>query len=547
MSISFGQGLAAFAGGAIDRAKEIDKEVAERVKTLKASKPDELLKTRYKKEYEKFDKEQATLEQVESVGANTEKGQMLLLGIESQDEYRKMLSSDNTLYAKMRTAPTAPKYTPTDYNLSGPNTAQRLWASMTGDDKTADAGAIESTAGSTTTFRRGQGIEQTPEGKVRMDKWRGQLPSGEDEKEWQFKWKQHTKLITEATDKFKDSMGSDEAKRVFSQLNSDGRTLIYGKEGKSSETDWQRKLNLHMLDTPKRTNFEDDTSFNKAMTTWKHGYNILKLGSGYDKSKDKEGKMQFIEILNPGTKDKHKVGYTGEPNDNAFGNLVGWRDFGMVESGSSTTAPTIKEIFFDGKQQKIEYTGAPTDVVGNSVGWKLIGSTKSDTTGSASGPKIGDTQEVYVSGNSGAKQKLYYTGDNTDRYNGRFVGWTTIGGTSALPEGSFTKERWDLIQAPIYAAIKSGNKVDPKDWEAFRLYTLSNKDAIGIEYQSVLNSLEKLAEDGLSYPSITIKVDGNKVPATLANMVLKAKESNISLKAFRKQLHQHYLSKQTQK
>jgi hypothetical protein len=175
MSISFGQGLAAFAGGTIDRAKEIDKEVAERVKTLKASKPDELLKTRYKKEYEKFDKEQATLEQVESVGADTEKGQMLLLGIESQDEYRKMLSSDNTLYAKMRTAPTAPKYTPTDYNLSGPNTAQRLWASMTGDDKTADAGAIESTAGSTTTFRRGQGIEQTPEGEVRMDKWRGQF------------------------------------------------------------------------------------------------------------------------------------------------------------------------------------------------------------------------------------------------------------------------------------------------------------------------------------------------------------------------------------
>ena len=543
MSISFGQGLAAFAGGAIDRAKEIDKEVAERVKTLKASKPDELLKTRYKKEYEKFDKEQATLEQVESVGADTEKGQMLLLGIESQDEYRKMLSSDNTLYAKMRTAPTAPKYTPTDYNLSGPNTAQRLWASMTGDDKTADAGAIESTAGSTTTFRRGQGIEQTPEGKVRMDKWRGQLPSGEDEKEWQFKWKQHTKLITEATDKFKDSMGSDEAKRVFSQLNSDGRTLIYGKDGKSSETDWQRKLNLHMLDTPKRTNFEDDISFNKAMTTWKHGYNILKLGSGYDKSKDKEGKMQFIEILNPGTKDKHKVGYTGEPNDNAFGNLVGWRDFGMVESGSSTTAPTIKEIFFDGKDQKIEYTGNPEDTAGGSTGWRLIGGTKADKAAAEQGPKVGATIEVAKKGTGGQTQKIYYTGSVSDYYDG-LQGWTTVGGLSAKPQESFSREKWDPIKDPIYKAIKDGTKIEPNQWKMYKLHILENKDALSQYISAEMAELDSLAKVGLEYPSLSLKMGDKTVPATLENMRLAADAAKLPLEDIRQMLWTKWQAKQ---
>ena len=182
MGINLGQGLAAFAGGALDRAREIDKEVADRVKTLKASKPDELLKSRYKKEYEKFDKEQATLSQVTSAGGpNTEPGQMALGGFGTNtDEYRKQLAADPTLYFEMRDAPTAPKYTPTDYNLNGPNTIQRLWARATGDDKTADKGEIEATAGTTTSFERGAGKEQTPEGRERMNTWRRNIPKKDD-------------------------------------------------------------------------------------------------------------------------------------------------------------------------------------------------------------------------------------------------------------------------------------------------------------------------------------------------------------------------------
>ena len=182
MGINLGQGLAAFAGGALDRAREIDKEVADRVKTLKASKPDELLKSRYKKEYEKFDKEQATLSQVTSAGGpNTEPGQMALGGFGTNtDEYRKQLAADPTLYFEMRDAPTAPKYTPTDYNLNGPNTIQRLWARATGDDETADKGEIEATAGTTTSFERGAGKEQTPEGRERMNTWRRNIPKKDD-------------------------------------------------------------------------------------------------------------------------------------------------------------------------------------------------------------------------------------------------------------------------------------------------------------------------------------------------------------------------------
>ncbi len=181
MGINLGQGLAAFAGGALDRAKEIDKEVADRVKTLKASKPDELLKSRYKKEYEKFDKEQAILAEVTSAGGpNTEPGQMALGGFGTNtDEYRKQLAVDPTLYFEMRDAPTAPKYTPTDYNLNGPNTIQRLWARATGDDETADKGEIEATAGTTTSFERGAGKKQTPEGRERMNTWRRNIPSSD--------------------------------------------------------------------------------------------------------------------------------------------------------------------------------------------------------------------------------------------------------------------------------------------------------------------------------------------------------------------------------
>ena len=445
MGINLGQGLAAFAGGALDRAKEIDKAVADRIKTLKASKPDELLKSRYKKEYEKFDKEQATLAQVTSAGGpNTEAGQMALGGFGTDtDEYRKQLAADPTLYFKMRDAPTAPKYTPTDYNLNGPNTIQRLWASVTGDEKTADKGAVEATAGTATSFRRGVGVAQTAEGKEKMDAWRARLPITTSEKEWEAKRNEHKARVTSAEEKYKDNMDSDEARAVFKALEADGRILTYGRDP------------------------------------------------------------------------------TG-----------------------STKAPTIKSIFIDdGVEQKIEYTGNPEDTAGGSTGWRLIGGTKADKAAAEQGPKVGATIEVAKKGTGGQTQKIYYTGSVRDYYDG-LQGWTTVGGLSAKPQESFSREKWDLIKDPIYKAIKDGTKIEPNQWKMYKLHILENKDALSQYISAEMAELDSLAKVGLEYPSLSLKMGDKTVPATLENMRLAADAAKLPLEDIRQMLWTKWQAKQ---
>jgi len=445
MGINLGQGLAAFAGGALDRAKEIDKAVADRIKTLKASKPDELLKSRYKKEYEKFDKEQAILAQVTSAGGpNTEPGQMALGGFGTDtDEYRKQLAADPTLYFKMRDAPTAPKYTPTDYNLNGPNTIQRLWASVTGDEKTADKGAVEATAGTATSFRRGVGVAQTAEGKEKMDAWRARLPITTSEKEWEAKRNEHKARVTSAEEKYKDNMDSDEARAVFKALEADGRILTYGRDP------------------------------------------------------------------------------TG-----------------------STKAPTIKSIFIDdGVEQKIEYTGNPEDTAGGSTGWRLIGGTKADKAAAEQGPKVGATIEVAKKGTGGQTQKIYYTGSVSDYYDG-LQGWTTVGGLSAKPQESFSREKWDLIKDPIYKAIKDGTKIEPNQWKMYKLHILENKDALSQYISAEMAELDSLAKVGLEYPSLSLKMGDKTVPATLENMRLAADAAKLPLEDIRQMLWTKWQAKQ---
>jgi len=491
MGINLGQGLAAFAGGALDRAKEIDKAVADRVKTLKASKPDELLKSRYKKEYEKFDKEQAILAEVTSAGGpNTEPGQMALGGFGTDtNEYRKQLAADPTLYFKMRDAPTAPKYTPTDYNLNGPNTIQRLWASVTGDEKTADKGAVEATAGTATSFRRGVGVAQTAEGKEKMDAWRARLPITTSEKEWEAKRNEHKARVTSAEEKYKDNMDSDEARAVFKALEADGRILTYGR---------------------------DPTGSTKAPTI----------------------KSIFID---DGV--EQKIEYTGDTKDTA-GGAPGWRLIGTTkqDKGSAGT-PAIKSIFLNGKDQKIEYTGNPEDTAGGSTGWRLIGGTKADKAAAEQGPKVGATIEVAKKGTGGQTQKIYYTGSVSDYYDG-LQGWTTVGGLSAKPQESFSREKWDLIKDPIYKAIKDGTKIEPNQWKMYKLHILENKDALSQYISAEMAELDSLAKVGLEYPSLSLKMGDKTVPATLENMRLAADAAKLPLEDIRQMLWTKWQAKQ---
>ena len=483
MGISFGQGLAAFAGGALDRAKEVDKEVAARVKTLKASKPDELLKTRYKKEYDKYDKEQAILDQVSAVsgGADSEKGQMLLLGVESQEEYRKMLQSDPKLYAKMRVSPNAPKYKPTDYNLSDTSTASKLWASMTGDSETANKPDVEVTPGTTTSYRRGTGTDQTAEGRATMDAWRKNLPdNSKDEKEYQFKWRKHQENFKSATDTYKDDMETPEAKKAFAQLATDGRTLIYGKDGKDGQTDWQKKLNLHMLDTPKRADFEQEDAYASSMSKWKHGYNILKLGSGYDNTTD--SKEQVVAAFDA-KGNKVKAINTGNENDN-FGGIPGWKKFGGSEKDATTSkTPTLQKTY---------------DRQGNAI-------------------------------------TIQFTGSNDDTFDGR-PGWVQVGSAQAAKPLSVSEKKWAPIQV-IVDAINEGRTVTQAQLNSAEFITRMTKDAIPLEYHKVLDTWNLSTMQVRDYSALTIKVNGVGVPATTANISAAASEYNMSVDAYKKQLY----------
>jgi len=520
-----------FVGGAADRAREYDKvetERAQRLAEIKSKRQDELLKTRWSEAKKKRDKDVERYEGFIDKGGDITslQTQSYLLGYDDvasmQKDIVKTKQAGGTF--SWADAPVMPpeleaiKYSDEDaiykslLKTQG-TTAGQIFEALGGSEREKkEVELTDEQLGSVSTYRRATPTPLTEEQKTTLSGYKFEAEP-EDEKEWQFKFRKHTENKERIIELYKGKENTDEAKQAFAQVAQDERTLIYGKDGSTS--DWQRRFNLHVKDAPKREEYVSDAQYTSAMKTWQHGYNILKLGAGYDKNAAAKGKPQVVSVFNS-EGNQVKVLYTGKDTD-TFGGTPGWKQFGGVKKEEvSATGPVIKEIFINGERQKIEYTGNDKDTAGGSPGWRFIGGTK-QTADTAKGPKVGDMMEVYVKGDTGQKQKLYYTGSVNDYYDG-MQGWSTIGGVSSMPEEAFSEKKWNSIKKPIYDAIRNKEKINPEDWRVYKLNVLENKDALSQYIADEMAELDNLAKTGLEYPELLITVKGANIPATLENM-----------------------------
>jgi hypothetical protein len=163
-----------FLGGVQKRSAEYDEQEIENIKKLKEGTGDETLKSTFKEELERANKEKTILESVRSA-PNSEQSQILLGGYANQAEYRKALIADPELYHPMRETPTMPVYTSTKYGMSSGTTAGRIFESAFGMRDVEERPRQGAVKGSVTPFRRGVSKPQTDEGKARMESWRGNI------------------------------------------------------------------------------------------------------------------------------------------------------------------------------------------------------------------------------------------------------------------------------------------------------------------------------------------------------------------------------------
>ena len=119
MSLSFFDIAGNFAKGAHEEAQRHDKDIADRIAKLAETKQSETSKTKFKAEYDKYDKDRILLEAVKSAGgAGEDLGQMLLGGYKTMDDYHAAVKANPELYHPLFEIGEEPIYTPAEYGLT---------------------------------------------------------------------------------------------------------------------------------------------------------------------------------------------------------------------------------------------------------------------------------------------------------------------------------------------------------------------------------------------------------------------------------------------
>jgi hypothetical protein len=364
------------------------------------------------------------------------------------------------------------------------------------DFETKEPVPVSDTSGAmpVSTYRRGKSEPLTDDQRTRLNVLKG---GGDNEKKFQYQARKHAENIVEAQELYKDNMNSKEAKAAFATLKRQGDSLIYGKDS-SSTTTWQTRMDLHNASRPDREDFPSDAigtaAFKSERNIWERGYNYMVIGKDFEDSKT-GAKQKPFEVWD---KDNNKT--------------------------------------------KIMHTGLDTDSFMGWVGYKQMGG--SDIPAAATGGlKIGDTKELNALDGSGKKVTAYYTGSMNDIYDGQ-PGWTLWGGASK-PKDAFSEKKWNRIKKPIYDAIENGTKINPKQWNVYKLHILENKDSLSQFISQEMAELDKLARSGLEYPTLTIKIKGKKIPvkATLENMKIAATKSGKTIETIRTKLYNAYMDK----
>ncbi len=514
MSLSFLEGLGAFAQGVQERSSEIDADLAARIKELNDKAPDENLKSRFADEYARWTKDRDLIESVKSAGgAGTEQGQFLLGGYDSIEAYREAYARDNSIYHTLFNIGDAPVLTPTQYGLTNVDssgktrtTASKLFNKAFRPEiyeKNQEyADNKKDVEGSTTKYFRREGNANT------------------DEVIAANKTKLSTTFTTNKPSELPDTLTiHKEVDGVMmtyflSKTNEENKEMGTSLEGfddyrvlgdptrKNAPSEFTMKLKAHTDTKP-----EDVVSptYEKDLEEWTYKYNKLMFGETF-----KEGPK--VGEITSGVYDSNgnqvNVQYTGEDTDN-FMNMQGYRQFGGTKAEETIKVGTTKE-YYDKESntvQQLVYLGGDAKYK-NLNGWQTFGDPKTIEEKSVS------LQTTY--NDAGQEVKIYYTGNLEDSWNGKDKGWVQVG------DAKEAVDNWSALDAMerIDDAILNGVTITEKEYESGRISFMRTKGAMEAGITNALGTYEELVlmVRDLKFMSVPEIINGKKtnntVPAT---------------------------------
>ena len=245
-------------------------------------------------------------------------------------------------------------------------------------------------------------------------------------------------------------------------------------------TNLQEKLNEHG-EEPNRSQYETDKMYESAIDIWRKGYNKILYGITSLEDSDGPAVGTIIDGVLNDKGVKVKVEYTGKSTDSFMG-MEGYRLFGGDEEAAPT--PSIGSTLniynaADQTTQQVQYVGGTEKSIVGMDGYRKVGDP-------VPAEESTNLQATYNS--KGEKVKILYTGVKTDSFEKR-VGWIQVGGAEPLPDTSLSSS--DKLKQPMIVlleAIDEGITVTEAQLEAARLVYSRSEDAMGMEYEKVLDA-----------------------------------------------------------
>ena len=126
--MGLGLDIGSFLTGVQERSAEIDKDLADRFKTLSEKKDDTNLQTKFAKEVDNYNEDKELLKAIKSAYASGDwaTGQQLLGGFDSLDAYWKAKDMNSDMYYKLPKLGEEPIFTKADYGVTNGTTAGRI-------------------------------------------------------------------------------------------------------------------------------------------------------------------------------------------------------------------------------------------------------------------------------------------------------------------------------------------------------------------------------------------------------------------------------------
>ena len=167
--MGLGLDIGSFLKGVQERSAEIDKDLADRFKTLSEKKDDTNLQTKFAKEVDNYNEDKELLKAIKSAYASGDwaTGQQLLGGFDSLDAYWKARELNPDMYYKLPKLGKEPLFTKADYGVTNGTTIGRIVESFVNPEAEEKRKESETpTAATYTKYRR----KTDEEGNIEYDR-----------------------------------------------------------------------------------------------------------------------------------------------------------------------------------------------------------------------------------------------------------------------------------------------------------------------------------------------------------------------------------------